>query len=555
MVRRKRLFLLFTITVTLCYFFIVNLGGDREPPEHGLKKYWRYNAKVKETTNFIESFVPSYQILQTAASSAGLSTMMQDIPTQESKSKPEAQKVKKGKRKQPKVSAEMKGKKMDFTRAASRLQNTIKIVDSADQTTSNLSSNFSSTVIALNGHFPSNGFISIPAALSTDNNLSMTSTVSLQTLQQQIQQQQQQTQLQLQIQLLQQQLQNNQNACAVAQTTSLRSANEGATEYIVTPTVMEQHSQVQSMGTPVVVQTVATPQPSVIHNVTGQTVVQNGVVNTEASVIPTIVAQGANNNVNFLTSAAGNVSIYQPQSRNGVARTAQNISLVTSPLRNSGEISILTASQNNNGSISVLNTPTQFAETPTNTIETYRQVHLIATQSPPTIAISQPVTISLQTSSLPLSTLPTMLLAQTTPSIETQQLSQSITHPQQQPQQQQQHHQQLIIQPRTTQTTNEQLVLQRALTTAQHQQQQQRQNANQIIVHPNIQTNADQSNTLLPPITSFNADAFLTNSGVSCSQVGTTYAVISNASLADIQPRDIIEEQDPSADLHTSFLT
>ena len=61
------------------FILFFHKGGDREPPEHGLKRYWKEKPKSDNPTDVAPGFVPSYKILQTAASSAGLSSVMHNI--------------------------------------------------------------------------------------------------------------------------------------------------------------------------------------------------------------------------------------------------------------------------------------------------------------------------------------------------------------------------------------------------------------------------------------------------------------------------------------------
>jgi len=475
------------------------------------------------TVSTEHAFVPSYQILQTAASSAGLMqhTYCNGVERQVVVEPPQ----KKKSRKKANKMTEMKpgqATTVDFTTCRPcRLPNTIKIVDNAEAAAlaaaANNLSTFPSAVIAVNGQFPNNGFISIPTGLTSESTVTVPNAVNaitLQAFQHQLQQQQQQQQLQLQIQLLQQQLQNSQNATLAAQAAQTIRHSTEATEYIVTPTVME-----QTVGTPVVVQTVTTPaQASVIQNVVTQSLVPN-VMNTETG-LPTIVAQTNSQMADFLTPTA-NMNILQA-ARGNQTKVASNISLVTSPVRNPNEISILT--QNNPV---VLNTATNMNETTLSeqrvTQPVTQQVHLIAaTQPTPTVAISQPITISLQQPSL---SLPTMLLTSTS---------------QEQLLQQQQQQQQLIMQqttatPQIQRAANEQqLIIQRATNSQPHVTPTVAAAPSQLIVQqsPLEHNNAILTNSLLPPITSFNADAFLTSV---TSEVEAAYTVVSNNSISDMQ--------------------
>ena len=404
------------------------------------------------------------------------------------------------------------------TNQANDSARTIKIVDSAETMATLTAQNPNITafpsVIAVNGQFANNGFISIPTGLTTES--TVPNTISLQAFQQQLQHQQQQQQLQLQIQLLQQQLQNTQNANLAAQAAaaqSLRQTPEHSTsEFIVTGSGIE-----QSVGTPVVVQTVTTPAQaaaSVIQNGLTQNIVSNP-VNGE-NMLPTILNPSSNNVTEYLAPTANMNHILQALGNQ--TKVTPNISFMTSPIRNSNDLNFLT--QNNNPvSISVLNTSANnIIETSTLTEQRtpQQQVHLItaATQASPTVAaVSQPITLSLQQQQQPqisFPSLPTMLLTSTT---NEQQLVQPS--------------QQLIIQQATsTQQMQrppvEHVVIQRPVVAVSTQQTNPIPTS-QLIVHTSPQISDDTiASTLLPPINSFNADAFLTTVS---SGIGANYTI------------------------------
>ena len=475
--------------------FIYVSGGDREPPEHGLKKYWKENPKYKTQKVYPTTFVPSYQILQTAANSAGLSTIIQEDIQEQPVQPPQVKKAKRQTNKQSKYENKLKN---EYPPQNNRLQTGINMF-TGEQAATNLQ-NLSAAVIALNGNYQGGSFISLAPGLTAGNTITIPNGVSLQSVQQQLQQQQQ---LQLQIQMLQQQLQSNQSPGMTHH--GVQQTNEN-TEYMVTVSnPLEQNHVVQSVGTPVMVQTVSQP---VVHNVT-QSLVPN-VVNSE-TLLPAIVDHSSGG-INFVSSG-GNVNLIH-QTNNEVSRSTQNISLLASPITNTGEISII--AQNN--AVRVLTPQTHLTENsvltarPPQSMENYRAVHLITSQSP-TMALSQPVTISLQTTpTISLSSLPTMLLTQPTSD---------------------EHQQQLIIQQASTPT----------------------QVSEQIIIHPPVQSNTDQlviqqsatqssseqttiSSSVLPSMTSFNADAFLTGAG------NTTYAVVNNDTLTHIQRRQVLDEHE-----------
>ena len=452
--------------------------------------------------------------------------MMQEGAVIDKVIEPQKKKTRK-KTKTPEVKSDCSERIHFTTSQSNNAPSTIKIVDSADTVAamgaqnSNLTT-FPSAVIAVNGQFSNNGFISIPTGLTTES--TVPNTISLQAFQQQLQHQQQQQQLQLQIQLLQQQLQNTQNANLAAQAAaaqSLRQTPEHSTaEYIVTCSGIE-----QTVGTPVVVQTVTTPAQQ------AASVIQNGLtqnlVHNHESVLPTIFNPSNNNVAEYLTPTANMNNILQALGNQ--TKVTSNISFMTSPIRNSNELNFLT--QNNNPvSISVLNTSTNnIIETSTLTEQRAPQqhVHLIAaTQATPTVAaVSQPITLSLQQQpQISFSSLPTMLLTSTT---NEQQLLQ-------QPQQ-------LIIQASSNQQiqrpTVEHVVIQRPVVAST--QQTNHIPTSQLIVHTSPQSSGTHDimvSSLLPPINSFNADAFLTNVS-SC--IGATYTVVNNNSytnsLSDLQ--------------------
>ena len=77
------------------FYFLSILGGDREPPSHGLIKWWQENPKPKKpkekpisqqqvqtetvqqvALQQIQQAIPQVNILQAAVSSAGLSAVM-----------------------------------------------------------------------------------------------------------------------------------------------------------------------------------------------------------------------------------------------------------------------------------------------------------------------------------------------------------------------------------------------------------------------------------------------------------------------------------------------
>lgn len=479
-------------------------GGDREPPEHGLKRYRKENPPVKKNTTPQPTFVPSYQILQTAANSAGLSTMMQDINGK--LSEPLTKKTKRG----AKSKSDQKSKKAS---AYTPLSNTYNIVTDNSEHTTNVQ-NISAAVLSLNSNYQNGGFISIPAGLTAANTIAIPNGVSLQTAQHHLQQQQ----LQLQIQLLQQQLQTNQTASITHQATD-------TPEFVVAVTHPMEHS-VQQVATPVVVQSVTT-QP-IVHNVAAQSILPNAVQNE--GVLSTLVTNAAG--LNFV-SASGNVNLLhqhqsqqpqQQQSQQNSEGTRANLSLLTSSMTNTGEIGIITP----NHTVNVLTPQTNITDNaarPTRAIESFRQVHLITSQSP-TMAISQPVTISLQNPTISLSNLPTMLLTQASSNEQQQQ--------------------QLLIQPTSNpQQTSEQLIIQRPLISQSA--------SDQIVMHQSLPTtpsNSEQSvamtTTVLPPMSSFNADAFLTGDG------STTYTVINSGTISRLQQRQGESESQPE-DIQVSF--
>lgn len=472
-----------------------------------MKKYWRDNSKKsKDDESETEGFVPSYQILQTAVSSSGLNTVMQES-VEKMPAEPQKKKMRK------KVGdAKHEENEVHFT--TSRLNtanNTIKIVETVETVAamqaaqnSNLTA-FPPAVIAVNGQFANNGFISIPTGLTTES--TVPNSISLQAFQQQLQQQQQQHQLQLQIQLLQQQLQNTQNASLAAHAAA---AQTSTAEYIVTGSGIE-----HTVGTPVVVQTVTTPQAaSVIQNGLAQNIVHNS-VNAE-NVLPTILNTSTNNLNDYLTPTANMNHILQALGNQ--TKVTPNISFMTSPIRNSNDLKFLSSSTNP-VSISVLNTSNNnMIETSEQQQRATQQVHLITTTqaTPAVAAVSQPITLSLQQQPhITFPSLPTMLLTSTT---NEQQLVQ-------QPQQ-------LIIHQATStqqiqRQSLEHVMIQRPIVTSQQQHEIASPPTSQLMVQT---TPHDVTTSLLPPINSFNADAFLTNVS---SGVGATYTVVNNQSYSN----------------------
>ena len=336
------------------------------------------------------------------------------------------------------------------------------------------------TMLALNANNHYGGFISIPTGL-TSSNVNISNGLSLQTFQQQLQHQQQ---LQLQIQILQQQLQNTQ-AAVLNQSTIQQNHSNNA--YMVT--VSNHLENVHSVGTPIVMRTLTTQQP-LIQNVVSQSFMSN-LVSSES--IPSPFVGHSNGTINFLSA---NVDVSH----------SNHVSLIASPISSRGDLNIVVPNnvlphENN------VNGNSHNSSRQTRQLGSFSHLHLISSQ-PSTMTLSQqPVTISLQNPEI--SNLPTMLLTQassncsvTPAQLVLRQVSASqptsglVIHP-----------------PLSVQATSDQLHIQ-SVSTSQ----------------PLIESSLAISNSVLPPITSFNADAFLTSAGTG------TYTVLNSSILSPTQP-------------------
>jgi len=471
-----------------------NTGGDREPPEHGLKKYWKQNPKSRNNKKQLSpiTYVPSYEILQTAANSAGLSNVLDELPTKATE--PAVKKIKRQPNKPTKIGT--KKSKVILTSNENRLSNTVNIVgENGTHVTTNLP-NLQATVIALNGTYQNGGYISIPAGLTNGNTITIPNAVSLQTMQQQ------QQNIQLQIEMLQQQLQQSSQASSLP---SLTTVDENP-EYVVTVSNgIEQNDIVPSVVESVTSQNLNVVTQPYVANVVTQPLMSN-IANSE-SVLPTITG-----NISFVSSGDTMGILQQPNT--DVIRNQPNISLLTSSVAD--ELNII---NQNNGAINVITPQNTLAETSVigmRPIESLRQVHLITSQSPTMAGLSQPVTLSLETPSISLSTLPTMLLTQ---SASNEQRQATPT-------------QQFIIQ--HTSSTPEQLIFQRPLLSQPNTEHLVVQQTTPIM-HCSTEQTVAITSSVLPPMTSFNADAFLTSNGI------MTYAVLNTG--AQIPHRSVIEEQ------------
>ncbi|XP_065646478.1 uncharacterized protein LOC100198790 isoform X2 [Hydra vulgaris] len=424
-----------------------NTGGDREPPEHGLKRYWKEKPKSDSSVEVSSGFVPSYKILQTAASSAGLSSVMQNI---DKDSTPKRQK------RQQSIN---EARKKEYLSPNNRFITILADTNDAASSLSNIQS-IPATMLSLNTNNQYGGFISIPTGL-TSSNVSISNSLSLQTFQQHLQHQQQ---LQLQIQILQQQLQNTQ--AAVLNQTDIQQNHSNA--YMVT--VSNHLENVNSVGTPIVMRGLSTQQP-LIQNVISQSFMPN-LVSSES--IPSFAGHSSGA-INFMST---NVDVSH----------SNHVSLITSPISSRCDLNIvvpnnaiISQESNVNGNLNNRNRSSR-------QISNFSHLHLISSQ-PPTMTLGQhPVTISLQNPDI--TNLPTMLLTQTssncpvTPGqLVLHQVSASlpssglVIHP-----------------PLSVQASSDQLSVQ-SVSTSQSL----------------IESSLAISNPILPPITSFNADAFLTS--------------------------------------------
>jgi len=441
-------------------------GGDREPPEHGLKKYWKENPKKKveqeqeQEIDMLKDFVPSYEILKAAANSAGIPKII------EGKTETPIPKKRKRVKNTNKSTKKSEVKKLSTP--------TVQTNENIQQTNQNLN-----TVIALYGNYQNGGgFITLPSGLTPSNTITLPEGVSLQTVQQQLQQQHQ---LQLQIQLLQQQLQHTQAALPQG---TLHQTQEGA-EYMVTvSTPMEVNNLVQN--TPVVVQAVTTQ--AMLQNVASQTIV------------PTVVLPtGTTGGISFVSSTP-EISILQQQECNDSNNTTSqraNMSLLATNLTNNEEINLLTQADARGATLLTQ----QDVEDSRRALDSTRLIHIVRSQ-PPSMAISQqPVTISLQTPSITLPNLPTMLLAQHNGNEQ----------------------QSMILQPTSNQQRDRILIpsLANQVSSQDH-----------VLLQRSVQPSAQSTNeqgvtittSILPPMTSFNTDVFLSSNNTA----GSTYSVFNH---------------------------
>lgn len=509
-------------------------GGDREPPEHGLKKYWKQNPKQPRSKKHQHEqamqqheldddspphsikYVPSYDLLQTAANSAGLSNCLDDDDDGEIENgcapEPAVKKIRRQQNKSAKISTKHQNtSKMILTSSdGTELANTtLNLVnDDTNHVTTNIP-NLQATLIAINGTLQNGGYITIP---SNGNTITLPSAaVSLQTVQQQ------QHNIQLQIEMLQQQLAATNQAASLATVPTTLTTVDDNSNYVVTVSEesMEQSCDiVQSVGTPIVVDAVTSQNLNVATQ-------QPYVVNVTQPLMSNIANSG---NISFVSSADSMGYLQQKPSN------ISNLSLLTSSVAD--ELNII---NQNNCAINVITPQNTLPDTSvigmraTAPMENLRRVHLITSNSPTMAALTQPVTYSLQTPSISLSTLPTMLLTQSVPSAELRQASQP---------------QQFIIQQSTS--TPEQLIFQRPLLSQPNISEQivVQQQQSTPTMHCTEQSVAITS-SVLPPMTSFNADAFLTSNGT------MKYAVLNTGAQI---PRSVIDEQ-PTSMAAMPFLT
>ena len=584
-------------------------GGDREPPEHGLKKYWKESKQRKDALN--PNFSSQGGILQQAANMAGLSTISGDSLVPNTTQPPPQKKAKRERK--PKNTVQNTIENHGFVSSADGCIKTELIqsgnangiiqtnedvnlqsltggfnsVQTNDPTSSmhNLSQgnmqNLSTTILQLNNSAAGQGFITIPTALAAGSTITIPNCLSLQTIQQQLQQQQQ---LQLQIQLLQQQLQASQ---AASQNTFAAAAAAADPDYMINVSGSPEQSAVASVVSPlngspgdgIVKQplmgsTDANQTLSSINVVETDTVLPRVVTNTQnlllnqegLSLINTphnVKQQGMANAVSLLSS---------PTSSADVINSYQPVTLITAPSPTMAAVSQqpVTISLQQNTPLSISNLPTMLTLGP----HTVSQPHQI-TIGPQTIQqtqqqqqiIVQTNTVSAQPAPSFNSTPATMLLTPSgvqplitstslNPSPSTVLLAQSVvqaqplvhTVVQQQPMTQTIVQQQPLSQnlsrtvvqapPSITLNNNAQPML-IAQTTSEPGIQHIR-TAPQIIVNTgstnsmrvssalgsNIQTSTSTSSH---PVSSFNADSFLSGE--------SSYAVLSNANMAQIQPR------------------
>lgn len=444
-----------------------------------MKKYWKENPKKKkdgeEDKISDKDFVPSYEIIKTAANTAGIAKMLQekasDPPT------------KKRKRKQSKGTPK-------FQSSSKRESDTTLGVTSA--TTGQVSS----TVIAVYGNYE-NGFISLPPGIDQNNPTILQNNVTIETVQQQLQQQQQ---LQLQIQYLQQQLHNTQTN--ISQTT-LQQSTAGGSEYVVAVSTPLDVTNVQQNGTPVVVQTMqAVNSQPVVPDVVAQPMVEN-VVNSGVAVLPTLVTPAPTANVNFVTSSTDlNIISQGVATTNHSVQNANSISLLTSPLTNRDDISIIAQCNPTTVLTQPADGATLLNRHPIGQIlDNTRQVHVITSQSPTMAAVTQPVTLSLQNSSLGLSNLQTMLITHPTSSGE------------------------VVIQPAATPQVTEQIIVHQPLPTSINSSD------HLLTVPPTSESQSVSSTgTVITPLNTFNTGVFLSSSAS-----GTRY-VFTNEGTSQLRP-------------------
>ena len=428
-----------------------------------MKKYWKENPKKKkdgeEDKNSDKDFVPSYEIIKTAANSAGIAKMLQD--------KTSDPPTKKRKRKQPKGTPK-------FQCSSKRERDTTMEITSA------ATGQVSSTVIAVYGNYES-GFISLPAGINQNSpTISLQNNVAIETVQQQLQQQQQ---LQLQIQYLQQQLHNTQTN--ISQTT-LQQSTGGGSEFVVAVSTPLDVANVQQNGTPVVVQTMqAVNSQAVVPDVVAQPIVES-VVNSGVAVLPTLVTPAPTANVNFVTSSTElNIISQGVATTNHSVQSANSISLLTSPLTNRDDISIIAQCNPTTVLTQPADGTTLLNRHPIGQIlDNTRQVHVITSQSPTMAAVTQPVTLSLQNPSLGLSNLQTMLITHPTSSGE------------------------VVIQPATTPQVTEQIIVHQPLPTSISSSDQ------LLTVPPTSEPQSVSSTgTVITPLNTFNTGVFLSSSG------------------------------------------